>query len=67
VIFHRIGREGKMIRAQAGRIPGFVCDCLDPRVRSDFEWFDPGPHLAAFASCGRAFLGGARPTRAIPV
>jgi glutathione synthase/RimK-type ligase-like ATP-grasp enzyme len=67
VIFHRIGREGKLIRAQAGRIPGFVRDCLDPRIRSDFEWFDPGPHLAAFTSSGWALWGGGRPTRAFPV
>jgi biotin carboxylase len=52
VTFHRIGREGKMMRVQPSRIAGFLRDCLDPRVRSDFEWFDPLPHLAAFAARG---------------
>jgi predicted ATP-grasp superfamily ATP-dependent carboligase len=47
VRFHRIGREGKMIRRRPSRIFGFVRDCIDPSVRSDFRWSDPTPHIAS--------------------
>jgi biotin carboxylase len=57
VRFHRLAREGKMIRRHPGRILGFIRDCLDPRVRSDFEWLDPGPHLAAFVNRGLGMSG----------
>jgi biotin carboxylase len=50
VIFHRIGREAKMMRARPARISGFLRDCLDPRLHSDFEWCDPVPLIvSAFA------------------
>jgi biotin carboxylase len=47
VRFHRIGREGKMIRRRPSRIFGFVRDCIEPSVRSDFWWSDPAPHIAS--------------------
>lgn len=52
VRFHRIGREGKMIFAKPSRLFGFVRDCLDPRVYSDFRWSDPMPHLVSLATHG---------------
>ncbi len=45
VRFHRILREVRLIRQRPWRIAGFVKDALDPRVRSDFAWYDPGPHF----------------------
>jgi predicted ATP-grasp superfamily ATP-dependent carboligase len=46
VRFHRMAREGRTIYLKPSRIAGFIRDCLDPRVRSDFAWLDPVPHLA---------------------
>jgi D-aspartate ligase len=43
--FHRIAREIRLIRERPQRIFGFLKDCLDPRVHSDFIWTDPGPHF----------------------
>ncbi len=48
VWFHRIVREGRMIAARPSRVFGFLRDCLDTRVHSDFLWSDPLPHLASF-------------------
>ncbi len=48
VRFHRIVREGRMIAARPSRVFGFLRDCLDTRVHSDFLWSDPLPHLASF-------------------
>jgi biotin carboxylase len=48
VTFHRILREVRLIRERPWRAVGFVKDALDPRVRSDFAWTDPGPHLPSF-------------------
>ncbi|HZO80384.1 MAG TPA: ATP-grasp domain-containing protein [Candidatus Binataceae bacterium] len=45
VRFHRILREVRLMRQRPWRVAGFVKDVLDPRVRSDFAWSDPGPHL----------------------
>ena len=45
VVFHRIRREVRLIRQRPLRLIGFVKDSLDPRVRSDFVWSDPRPHL----------------------
>ena len=45
VRFHRIVREGRMIAAQPSRVFGFIRDCLDRQVRTDFAWSDPLPHL----------------------
>jgi biotin carboxylase len=52
VRFHRIGREGRMIRLRPSRIAGFLRDCFNPRVRSDFSWTDPAPHIALLATRG---------------
>lgn len=48
VRFHRVVREGRMIAARPSRVFGFLRDCLDTRVHSDFLWSDPLPHLASF-------------------
>jgi carbamoylphosphate synthase large subunit len=48
--FHRVLREARMIKRRPSRVLGFIRDCLDPAVCSDFEWRDPGPHLSAFLS-----------------
>lgn len=45
VIFHHLSREMKLIRRHPARLWSFLRDCLDPRVRSDFEWLDPAPHF----------------------
>lgn len=50
VRFHRLGREGKMLRARPARLPGLLADCFNPRVRSDFTWSDPLPHVGTFLS-----------------
>jgi biotin carboxylase len=52
VRFHRIGREGKMLRVQPSRFLGFIRDCLDPYIRSDFAWSDPAPHIASLVMRG---------------
>lgn len=43
--FHRLRREINLISTLPGRVFGFAKDALDLRVRSDFRWSDPGPHL----------------------
>lgn len=45
VMFHRLRREIVLISSRRQRMFGFAKDALDPRVRSDFRWSDPGPHL----------------------
>lgn len=48
VQYHRIARELRLIRERPGRLPGFIKDCLDPRVYSDFDPRDPRPHLPSW-------------------
>ena len=45
VLFHRIVREIRLTRQRPARMFGFIRDLLDSRVRSDFMWSDPLPHL----------------------
>ena len=45
VMFHHFSRELKFIRQRPRRLWGFLRDCLDPRVHSDFAWDDPAPHF----------------------
>jgi hypothetical protein len=47
VRFHRLLREIRLIREHPQRLLGFVVDSIDPRVRSDFMWSDPAPHMPA--------------------
>lgn len=47
IVFHRMLREVRLMREHPQRLFGFIRDSLDPRVRSDFMWTDPGPHLPA--------------------
>jgi ATP-grasp domain len=56
VRFHRVLREARMIQRRPSRVFGFIRDCLDSSVCSDFEWRDPAPHLAAFLNKGYAPL-----------
>lgn len=48
VQFHRITREIRLMRQRPGRLMGFLRDSLDPAVRSDFMWSDPGPHFPSW-------------------
>jgi glutathione synthase/RimK-type ligase-like ATP-grasp enzyme len=45
VRFHRLSGELHLLRRRPSRLSGFVRDCLDPRISSDFEWTDLGPHF----------------------
>jgi predicted ATP-grasp superfamily ATP-dependent carboligase len=45
LVFHRMRREIRLMRSRPRRVLGFIRDVLDPRVRSDFRWSDPGPHM----------------------
>lgn len=45
VRFHKLLREVRLVRQRPWRTIGFVKDAIDPRVRSDFTWSDPGPYL----------------------
>jgi len=45
VVYHRFTVELRLILKRPFRALTFLKDCIDPRVRSDFEWGDPGPHL----------------------
>lgn len=45
VTYHRFSGEIRLILRQPSRLPGFLRDALDPRIRSDFTWSDAGPHL----------------------
>ena len=44
VHFHRLSGELHLIRRRPLRLFGFLRDCFDPGVYSDFEWGDLGPH-----------------------
>lgn len=48
VRFHRILREASLLRRKPLHLFRVLKDCLDPSVRSDFEWRDPLPHISAF-------------------
>jgi predicted ATP-grasp superfamily ATP-dependent carboligase len=50
VHFHRLSGELHLIRKRPWRVFGFLRDCLDPQVYSDFEWRDLGPHAPALFS-----------------
>ncbi len=45
VLYHRFSGEVRLMLRRPLRLPGFLKDALDPRVRSDFEWADAKPHL----------------------
>jgi predicted ATP-grasp superfamily ATP-dependent carboligase len=45
VLYHRFSGEIRTILQRPARLPGFLKDALDPRVRSDFDWSDAKPHL----------------------
>lgn len=42
---HHFSRELRLILKKPSRALGFVLDCVDPRVKSDFDWKDLRPHL----------------------
>ncbi len=52
VVFHRILREARLLRRRPAALFRIIKDCLDPAVRSDFEWSDIFPHLAAISLRG---------------
>jgi hypothetical protein len=41
--YHRFAGELRLMLRRPRRLFGFVRDCLDPRVFSDFDWKDLGP------------------------
>jgi predicted ATP-grasp superfamily ATP-dependent carboligase len=45
VRYHRFSKELHLIQERPLRVFGFLKDALNPRVRSDFDLFDPLPHL----------------------
>jgi biotin carboxylase len=45
VKFHRLNREGKLLRKNPRRLFGLIFDCCNPAIRSDFSWSDPLPHF----------------------
>lgn len=61
VLFHRVPREVRLVRQRPRRLFGFVKDSLDPRIRSDFMWTDPGPHLPSGSRLRKLALGVRRP------
>jgi predicted ATP-grasp superfamily ATP-dependent carboligase len=48
VFFHRFSGELHLICKRPLRLFGFLRDCLDPNVYSDFAWHDLGPHAPKF-------------------
>jgi D-aspartate ligase len=55
VLYHRITAELRLTIERPLHLFSFVRDCLDPRVRSDFQWKDPGPHLPTLDMVRRLF------------
>lgn len=45
VRYHRFSMGMHYLAQRPSYAPRFLKDCLDPRVRSDFRWSDPGPHI----------------------
>ncbi len=45
VQYHRFTVELRLVLRRPSHLFQFVKDSLNPRVHSDFEWGDPGPHL----------------------
>lgn len=60
MMFHRIVREIRLMRQKPTRIFGFIRDSLNLRIRSDFIWSDPLPHLPSRTRM-RKLARGARP------
>jgi biotin carboxylase len=58
VYFHRFSKDLRLLREQPRRALGFLVDSFNPSLKSDFEWLDPGPHLAPILNeTLRAVLG----------
>jgi hypothetical protein len=43
--YDRVQGELRLVRAQPRRIFGFLRNCLDPKIRNDFEWTDVAANL----------------------
>jgi hypothetical protein len=65
--FHRIVREIRLMRQKPGRVFGFLRDSIDPKVRSDFMWSDPGPHLPSWGRIGKMIRGASQRRVQLPV
>ena len=48
VLYHRLSGELHLIAKRPLRLVGFIKDCLDRNVYSDFAWNDIGPHFPQF-------------------
>jgi predicted ATP-grasp superfamily ATP-dependent carboligase len=55
VQYHRFSMGVHYVAQKPSYAPRFVKDCLDPRVRSDFRWSDPGPHIPTLRDLVRLF------------
>jgi hypothetical protein len=55
--------EVRLLIERLWQLPRVLKDCLDPRVRSDFDWRDPGPHLL-FMPALKLLLGKKAPSGA---
>jgi hypothetical protein len=51
VYFHQLSKEVRFLQHRPWRIFGLSADSLNPMVKSDFTWRDPGPHLAHLLNC----------------
>lgn len=60
VRWHRLSGEVRLIAERPWRLPGFIADCLDPRVGSDFDWRDAFASVAEIARAGHGPAAGAR-------
>jgi predicted ATP-grasp superfamily ATP-dependent carboligase len=55
VEYHRFSIELRLCTRRPLHLFRFIRDCIDPRVRSDFEWSDPGPHFPTLHGLKRLF------------
>jgi hypothetical protein len=55
VQYHRFSMGVHYMAQKPSYIFHFLKDCLNPRVRSDFRWSDPGPHVPTFRDLVRLF------------
>lgn len=64
VVFRRVATYERMIAEHPALLMGFLIDSLNFRIRSDFEWLDPLPHIPSARELLQAFAHHFRLTRA---
>lgn len=55
VRYHRFSVELRLVTRRPLHFFQFICDSIDPRVHSDFQWSDPGPNLPTLRGLMRLF------------